>query len=130
MIVSVTNRAKTIIYLFVFSSICIINKFRIVKVENEYIKYFVNCYLNDIIGTIVFMLYLSLVLSYLNLKFVFKLIHVESIILLCGILWEYVTPIYRDNTVSDPVDLLAYLFGGLLFWFICGGDLLLNRRTK
>lgn len=126
MIKSVTNRVKAIIYLFVFLSIYIINKLKFINVGNEYIKYFLNGYLNDIVGAIVFLLYLSIVLSYLKKTFVFKLCHVQSIILICGILWEYVTPIYRNDTVSDPIDILAYLFGGILFWFVCDGNALMN----
>ena len=124
------NRVKAIIYLLVFLSIYIINKSKSINVENEYIKYFFNGYLNDIVGTIVFLLYLSIVLSYLKKTFVFKLIHIESITLICGILWEYVTPIYRNDTVSDPIDILAYLFGGILFWYICDGDSLMNDRNR
>lgn len=130
MISLVTNRVKATIYALGLSSICIINKFKIVTVDNEYIKYFINCYLNDILGTIVFLLYLSIILSFLKKKFIFKLIHVESIILTCGILWEYVTPFYRKDTVSDPIDLFAYIFGGLLFWYVCDGDSLMNESTK
>ena len=33
-----------------------------------------------------------------------------------GLFWEYVTPLYRLSSVSDPYDLLAYLIGGLVFW--------------
>lgn len=124
-----TNRVKAIIYALGLSSICIINKFKIVTADNEHIKYFLNCYLNDILGAIVFLLYLSIVLSFLKKKFTFKLIYVESIILTCGILWEYVTPFYRKDTVSDPIDLFAYIFGGLLFWYVFDGNSLMNDMT-
>lgn len=121
-----TNRVKAIIYALGFSSVCIINKFKIVAVDNEYIMYFLNGYLNDILGTIVFLLCLSIVLSFLSKEFTFKLVHVELIVLICGILWEYVTPLYRKDTVSDPFDILAYTFGGLLFWYVCNGNSLMN----
>lgn len=124
-----TNRVKAIIYALGLSSICIINKFKIVTADNEYIKYFLNCYLNDILGATVFLLYLSIVLSFFKKKFTFKLIHVESIILTCGILWEYVTPFYRKDTVSDPIDLFAYIFGALLFWYVFDGNSLINDMT-
>lgn len=122
----VTNRVKAIIYALGFSSVCMINKFKIVVVDNEYIMYFLNGYLNDILGTVVFLLYLCIVLSFLNKNFTFRLIHVELMVLICGILWEYVTPLYRIDTVSDPFDILAYTVGGLLFWYACNGNSLMN----
>lgn len=125
-----TNRIKAIIFAIGLSTICIINKVKIIIVENEYIKCFLNSYLNDILGTIVFMLYLSIVLSFLNIKFTIKLIHIESTVLISGLLWEYLTPLYRSDTVSDPFDLLAYIGGGLLFWYVCDGDSLMNNKTK
>lgn len=124
-----TNRVKSTIYLSVFASVCFINKLKFINVENVYIKNFINGYLNDILGVIVFMLYLSIVLSFTKKDFIFKLVHVESIILISGILWEYVTPLYRNDTVSDPIDILAYLFGGALFWYICDGHSLMNDTT-
>ncbi len=124
------NRIKAIIYAIGISTICIINKTKIVIVENEYIKCFLNSYLNDILGSIIFMLYLSIVLSFLNIKFTIKLIHVELTALISGLLWEYLTPLYRNDTVSDPFDLLAYMAGGLLFWYICDGNSLMNNKIK
>ena len=32
---------------------------------------------------------------------------------LCGLFWEYVSPLLISGSVSDPLDLLAYLAGGL-----------------
>ena len=112
------------------STICIINKTKIVLVENEYIKCILNGYLNDILGTIVFMLYLSIVLSFFKKKFNINLFHVELTALISGLLWEYVTPLYSSDTVCDPFDLLAYMGGGLVFWYICDGDSLMNNKTN
>ena len=33
--------------------------------------------------------------------------------LLCGLFWEYVTPLYLPRSVSDPWDVLAVCLGGL-----------------
>lgn len=35
-----------------------------------------------------------------------------------GVFWEYVTPIFRQNTVSDVWDILAYMAGGFMYWLI------------
>lgn len=39
-------------------------------------------------------------------------------ILGCGLVWEYVIPIFIAHSVSDPWDLLAYLLGSMTYWLI------------
>ena len=43
-------------------------------------------------------------------------------LLLCGLFWEVVTPLYLPRSVGDPWDILAYAVGGL------GMAQLLSRR--
>ena len=33
-------------------------------------------------------------------------------LLLCGLFWEGITPLYLPRSVADPLDLLAYWLGG------------------
>ena len=124
------NRIKAIIYALGISSSCIIKKNKLGIVADESIKCFLNSYLNDILGSIIFMLYLSIVLSFLNIKFTIKLIHVELTALIIDLRLEYLTLLYRNDTVSDPFDLLAYMAGVLLFWYICDGNSLMNNKIK
>lgn len=35
-----------------------------------------------------------------------------ALALVCGLFWEYVTPLYLPRSVSDPRDILAVLLGG------------------
>ena len=37
-----------------------------------------------------------------------------AFLLLCGLFWEYVSPLLISGSVSDPLDLPAYLAGGLV----------------
>lgn len=34
-------------------------------------------------------------------------------LLLCGLFWEGITPLYLPRSVRDPLDLLAYWLGGI-----------------
>ena len=122
-----SNRSKCFVYALCLSVICIANKLKLIKIQNEYVAYFFKCYCNDIVGTIIFFLYLSFVLSYFRFKFNFKLIHIQLMALVCGIMWEYLTPLYRHDTTSDPWDILAYMLGALCFWHIFKGYSLLNN---
>ena len=123
------NRNKAIVYASGLSSICICNKVYQFQVGNDTVDYICKCYLNDFFGSVVFLLYICIALSFFRKDFVFKLIHVESIMLLCGVLWEYITPLYRSDTVSDPIDIFVYMFGGLLFWYVCDGSRLMNNTN-
>lgn len=57
----------------------------------------------------------------------FKLFHILVFTFFCGIFWEYIVPLYREDTVSDLFDIMAYLLGTLIFWYICDGKRLLNE---
>jgi hypothetical protein len=37
-----------------------------------------------------------------------------ALALSAGLFWEYITPLYRNST-GDPLDLVAYVFGALLY---------------
>ena len=41
-----------------------------------------------------------------------------ALCLSAGFFWEYVTPLFRQNTVSDAMDLVCYAIGGSLYWLI------------
>ena len=83
----------------------------------EFIRWFLTCYFNDAIGGMTFIAYCNVVLSFRNRKLI-KLWQIETLLFFCGIFWEYITPLFRMNTVSDKWDVVAYMAGGFLYW-IC-----------
>lgn len=82
------------------------------------VNYFLHCYFNDVIGGMVVMFCVDLIISLAYTEFYLKYWHVLLIILGCGVFWEYVTPLYRKDSVSDIFDIVAYVVGGILFWKI------------
>lgn len=87
------------------------------QISNESIKWFISSYFNDIIGGITFMAYTNLVLSFRNI-IMSKLWQIELLMFSCGLFWEFITPLYRVDTVSDIWDIFAYMLGGILYWVI------------
>ena len=87
------------------------------KIPIEPIRWFMSCYFNDTLGGITFLAYCNIVFSFYNKKMV-KLWQMELLMFFSGLFWEYVTPIFRQNTVSDMWDILAYMVGGFLYWLI------------
>ncbi|MGF0110704.1 MULTISPECIES: hypothetical protein [unclassified Clostridium] len=87
------------------------------QISNEAIKWFMTSYFNDITGGMTFTAYTNLVLSFRNIK-MHKLWQIELLMFSCGVFWEFITPLYRFDTVSDIWDVFAYMLGGILYWVI------------
>ena len=76
-------------------------------------------YFNDFVGSISFISYCNLASIFFRHRMYFTELHKILVFLLgCGVFWEFITPLYRENTISDPWDLVAYLSGGLLYYII------------
>jgi len=81
------------------------------------IRNFMCSYFNDVIGSITFTAYTSIVISFRKLQFR-HLWQVEMLMLGCGFVWEVITPLFRKNTVGDIGDIFAYLAGGAVYFVI------------
>ena len=61
------------------------------------------------------------ILCFLNLLLVWsgrkmlKPVPAVLFVLGCGVFWEYITPLYLARSVSDPLDVAAYLAGGIIY---------------
>ena len=79
--------------------------------------YFFYCYFNDIISTPFILSYVNLLLQMVNVR----ITDLRRILLFClviGYIWEYITPLLKPSSVSDPIDILCYLGGGIIYWCI------------
>lgn len=91
-----------------------------------YLKYFMVCYFNDLIGGITFMAYCGIIFR-MGKKQLEKLWQILFLMFLCGIFWEYITPLFRHDTISDIYDIIAYMLGGFIYWCITNVKF---RKTK
>lgn len=107
------NACLIIITLFLY----MVNQLIKTEISNEVIRYFCICYYNDTIGSITFIAYCNLVLKNCG-KSLDKLYKIELTLFLAGIFWEYITPIFRSNTTTDILDIIAYMIGGYIYWII------------
>lgn len=94
-----------------------INQYIKTRINFEPLKWFLSCYFNDIIGSITFMSYCGIVLEIFHRKML-KLHQIILLMFCCGLFWEYITPLFRSNTISDPFDIVAYILGGTIYWGI------------
>ena len=82
------------------------------------IGYLCKCHLNDFIGGIVFCAYFNLILIAFERQTINKYYQIFIIILCTGIIWEYVFPIFLNYSISDIYDVLAYILGATVYYFI------------
>lgn len=73
--------------------------------------WFMQCYFNDILAGITLNAMMSLTTKY-NARWGLCLT------LTAGIFWEYIAPLFNSRSVSDPLDIIAYLTGFIILTII------------
>lgn len=87
--------------------------FGFVIFDNAYI----NNHLNDILASSVILGFSNILLEN-KYHMIENLLSIEIFVLVCGLFWEFITPLYKADSVSDFLDLIAYCFGGLVYWIV------------
>ncbi len=109
-------KVKNNLYICITSLIiCILNTLLCKHISTSPVKVFLTSYLKDFIGAIAFIACCNIILSFFKKEF-YKLSYIIIFMLFCGLFWEFITPIYRENSVSDIYDIYAYILGGIMYW--------------
>lgn len=74
------------------------------------------CYFNDILAGILLNAIAQIMLT--NKGFKYTPYRGLCLTIVAGIFWEYVAPLFNSKTVSDPLDIIAYLTGFIIFTII------------
>lgn len=83
---------------------------------------FISNYFNDMLGGLLIVAFTNMMAS-TQMEWRLYLKSVRAIIVfsgLAGVYWEYVAPLYVEESISDPYDVLAYIAGGLAYWLMIG----------
>lgn len=117
---------KYLIFVAVLSVPCIMNKCNALAFGNGVLAYIMRCYFDDIVGSIIMLMMITMLFPLIsnNMR---KLYQIELFMFVCGLFWEFVTPLYRRDVTADLLDIIAYMFGGMCFWMI---DKKLRRQDK
>jgi len=89
-----------------------------VRLRPTWSNWFTSGYLNDILAGLMLAGFVDYLLVRGGTAGLTTFSRVVTLIIPAGIFWEYATPLYRPQSTSDPLDLLAYAIGALLF-LIC-----------
>lgn len=91
-----------------------INKFLLSFDNSNLFSQFMNCYFNDVVGCCGYCAYCDIsTVFFINKEL--KPLYIVVIAICSGVFWEYITPLFRHDTVSDPIDIVAYSFGALMY---------------
>lgn len=81
------------------------------------LNYFFSSYLNDLMAPLLLFSYSNLFLLLINKK-LYSLKYLIIIILLCSFVWEYLVILFKPTSVTDPIDVLFYILGTLIYWAV------------
>lgn len=90
-----------------------------------FIGYFLRCHFNDFLAGFAIPAYVSFVLSISKFHInKLSLRTIMSLVAVCSIVWEGIAPIFLKRSIPDFFDIIAYLSGGFLYWYV------LTLKTK
>ena len=106
---------------FLIFLICVLlyllNTLILSNINNYELNIFFTGYFNDLLAPLLLFSYINLILS-LNNKNVYSLQYLIIIIILCSFVWEYIILFFKPTSVSDPIDVIFYLTGTIIYWMI------------
>jgi len=102
---------------FASISLYILNQLILKHLNIIYLTNFFNFYFNDVLAQILMLSYSNFLMGKIN-KPILKLRYIILVVLACGIIWEFVAPLYKSRSTLDLFDFLAYLAGGLIYYII------------
>lgn len=106
------------LFIFIFSvALYLLNTIIFSYITNFNLNYFFTSYFNDLLAPLLLFSYINLVLSLINKK-IYSLKYLIVIIILCSILWEYVALFFKPSSILDPIDVIFYFLGTLIYWMI------------
>ena len=112
---SIAENQMDLILLFVIATLYVLNNLFLKQNTRGILREFLICYFNDIMAPIVLLAYSNILLGTKG-KRLYRIRHILLFCLCAGLVWEFFAPIIKKGSVTDPCDMIAYLFGGSVYW--------------
>ena len=110
------NKFEVVVFILT-AFIYFFNNFVLKEISTGVSNYFFICYFNDLICPFGFVAYTNIMLFFINKK-IEKFYQILIFCFLCGLVWEFIAPLFKETSVTDPYDLLCYCIGGMMYWGI------------
>ena len=108
-------------------SLYLLNKAAMSHYTNDVLHWFMSYYFNDIVGSVAFLAYCNFLLATQKRRLT-HLFHIVLLMFVCGLVWEFIAPLIREDTVTDLFDFGAYILGGCIYWCIDQNRMLYHRQ--
>lgn len=106
-----------LILLMAVSIIYFVNNIFLKSHTSGILNYFCICYLNDLMCPLFFLSYSNILLISIR-KEIVATRTVILICFLCGLVWEFFAPLLKPDSTTDLMDILCYIFGGVIYLLI------------
>jgi len=110
-------RFENLIIFIISILLYVLNTLIFSNITYFHLKYYFTCYFNDLLAPLLLLSYINLVLSIRGQK-IYSLKYLVLIILLSSIVWEYLIIFFKPTSVPDPIDVLFYIVGTVVYWLI------------
>lgn len=111
------------------------NKWFASYAASETLRLMLTGHLSDLLAMPALLAYTNWVLSYARgcPREITRFTHVLAASVMCGFLWEGIMPFVRPGSVADPLDVVAYVIGGIsysvIIRYIYGRNRILGRSA-
>lgn len=127
---SLDSRAEKALLFFISIAVALLNRWFVTYLFGTTpVVLFMKWYLNDIIGACGFCAYCDF-MSLIFKKATINSFMLIGIIVVAGLFWEYITPMFRVDTTSDIYDLFAYVLGAAIYILIANALNIVRNHKK
>ena len=114
-VLSSRRQNADLLLLVVVAGFYLVNRLWLRSAADGWFGWFLSCYANDICAGAAALAWLDLLLSFGGRPPLRSRSAAVLFLLLCGLVWEVLAPLWKSGAVFDPWDLAAYQTGGLLW---------------
>lgn len=102
-------RCFNIVIFIIIFMMYVINQKLLKKTQNIFFQ----GYFNDLLAPILLLAFSNFLLSFYEKEWKGKNIYI--VIVICGIYWEFITPLYKKDSVCDVLDMIMYIGGASIY---------------
>lgn len=93
----------------------LLNRLVLQTTTGGWLHWFLVCYANDLLAGLAMVAWTDLLLDWGRLPSIRSWKQTVPLLLVCGLVWEVLAPLWKTGAVFDPWDFVAYQVGGVLW---------------